>query len=178
MDVQFPKASRPHMPGYGIIDSKDGEGLLSWDWAVERLSSSHNYWLSTTRPDGRPHAMPVWGVLLNGAIYFSAGRLSRKAQNLGTNPHCVISTEHADEAVIVEGVVRELADRDARKPFYDAYRVKYGWDMEQEPYVNEPVFACHPRTVFAFIEKDLSGSATRWSFRDAGSEAGGDADDV
>jgi hypothetical protein len=118
--------------------------------------------------------MPVWGVLLNGALYFSAGRLSRKARNLGTNPHCVISTERADEAVILEGVAEEVADRDLLKPFYDAYKLKYGWDMEQEAYVNEPVFACHPHTVFAFIEKDLSGSATRWSF----SEAGGDADDV
>jgi len=174
MNPRHPIASRPYMPGYGILASRDGEGLLPWEWAVERLSSSHNYWLSTTRPDGRAHSMPVWGVWLDGAIYFSAGRLSRKARNLGANPHCAISTERADEAVILEGLAGEIAGQESLKPFYDAYKSKYGWDMEQEPFVNEPVFAVHPNTVFAFIENDLSGSATRWLF----GEAGGDADHV
>ena len=51
-----PKASRPYMPGYGILDAQSGKGLLPWSWAVERLSDGHNYWVETTRPDGRPHA--------------------------------------------------------------------------------------------------------------------------
>ena len=49
-----PKVSRPDMPGYGILDEKSGQGLVSWSHAVERLTSARGYWLATTRPDGRP----------------------------------------------------------------------------------------------------------------------------
>ncbi|HEU4760074.1 MAG TPA: pyridoxamine 5'-phosphate oxidase family protein, partial [Dehalococcoidia bacterium] len=67
-----PMVSRPHMPGYGI--SEDDEGLLPWAWAEERLAKSHNYWVATARPDGRPHAMPVWAVWLDDRLYFSTAR--------------------------------------------------------------------------------------------------------
>jgi hypothetical protein len=111
--------------------------------------------------------MPVWGLWLDGAFYFSAGRLSRKTRNLATNSSCAVATERADEAVIVEGMAREVADQVSLRPFYDAYKAKYGWDMEQEPFVREPIFAVRPDRVFAFTEKDLSGSATRWVFGEA-----------
>ncbi len=29
-----------------------------------------NYWICTTRPDGRPHSIPVWGFWLDGGLYF------------------------------------------------------------------------------------------------------------
>src|ERR1700720_4522180 len=88
-----PKASRPHMPGYGILDADKGKGLLPWTWAVERLSKARNYWVATTRPDGNPHAMPVWGVWIDDAFHFSTGTQSRKARNLVHNPNCVVGCE-------------------------------------------------------------------------------------
>src|SRR5271157_4130240 len=75
-----PKASRPQMPGYGVPASL--EGVLLWEWARERLSKSHNYWLTTVRPNGMPHTMVVWGIWLGGAYYFSTGATTRKASNL------------------------------------------------------------------------------------------------
>ncbi|MEI6136703.1 MAG: pyridoxamine 5'-phosphate oxidase family protein [Chloroflexota bacterium] len=33
--------------------------------ALARLRTAMNYWIATTRPDGRPHAAPVWGVWLD-----------------------------------------------------------------------------------------------------------------
>ena len=55
---------RPHIPGYGIPTHT--EGLLPWSFALERLEKARNYWVATTRPDGRPHTVPVWGVLVDG----------------------------------------------------------------------------------------------------------------
>ena len=101
-DAFEPQASRPFMPGYGISEGE--EGLLPWSWAVERLEKSHNYWVMTVRPGGRPHAMPVWGVWLDGRYFFSTARTSRKAANLAANPNCVVGTESAAEAVILEGL--------------------------------------------------------------------------
>src|SRR2546427_4666203 len=66
-----PLASRPYMPGYGLPAADKGEGLLPWEWAVERLTESHNYWVATTRPEGRPHVMPVWGIWVESVFYFS-----------------------------------------------------------------------------------------------------------
>src|SRR5947209_5813545 len=48
---QAPAASRPRMFG-GHLEPV----MLPWSWARDRLVASHNYWISTTRPDGRPHA--------------------------------------------------------------------------------------------------------------------------
>ncbi len=47
MGAGEPVASRPFMPGYGILPADAGSGLLPWAWAVERLERSHNYWVAT-----------------------------------------------------------------------------------------------------------------------------------
>ena len=57
-----PRASRPDMPEYGLLAADQGQGLLPWEWAQQRLETSHNYWLATTRTGGRPHMTTVWGV--------------------------------------------------------------------------------------------------------------------
>jgi hypothetical protein len=38
-----PTASRPNIPGYGIMDSNSGKGLLPWSWAIERLIKAHTW---------------------------------------------------------------------------------------------------------------------------------------
>src|ERR1700726_707816 len=78
-----PKPSRPVMPGYGLPATKDG--LLSWKWAEQRLQKSHNYWITTVKPDGSPHTMVVWGLWQDGRLLFSTGSKSRKARNLAQN---------------------------------------------------------------------------------------------
>jgi hypothetical protein len=98
-----PVASRPSMPGYGILPADAGGGLLPWDWAVERLQRAHNYWVATTRPDGAPHLAAVWGVWFDGAVCFSTGGRSRKARNLAAEPRCVVTPESAGESVVLEG---------------------------------------------------------------------------
>ena len=101
-----PKATRPHMPGYGL--PRGTKGLLAWDWAERCLARSHNYWIVTVRPDAAPHTMVVWGVWVDERFYFSTGRGSRKARNLASNPACIVCTENAAEAVIVEGSATEV----------------------------------------------------------------------
>src|SRR4030042_4377727 len=81
-----PEASRPYMPGYGILEADAGRGLLPWSWATERIAKSHNYWVATTSPDGRPHVMPGWGGWLDDGVYFSTGKNTRKGQTRAANP--------------------------------------------------------------------------------------------
>ncbi|MBL8172360.1 MAG: pyridoxamine 5'-phosphate oxidase family protein [Acidobacteria bacterium] len=156
-----PKASRPHLPGYGLLEAESGSGLLPWAWATERLTRSHNYYLATTRPDHRPHVMPIWGMWAENAFYFSTGRQSRKAQNLATNAHCVISTELLQEAVIVEGLAEEVNPRSLAVEIAEAYFAKYGWKLDPEM---GPIFRVQPIVVFGFDESDFTGGSTKWTF--------------
>lgn len=163
-----PKASRPQAPGYGFPETT--KGLLPWTWAEQRLKKSHNYWITTVKQNGgapAPHTMVVWGLWRDGRFLFSTGSQSRKARNLAMNPNCIVCTEHAQEAIIVEGLA-EIADVAARKKMLSAYERKYKFDMstmkEDILSMKEPVFAVRPRVVFAMWEKHFQNKSTRWKF--------------
>lgn len=97
-----PTAGRPRMPdGYGVPD--DTDGLLAWDAVDERLRDARVYWMATTRPDGRPHVVPRWGVWLDGRLYYDGAPTTRHAQNLLANPHCALHLEDGTRAAILEG---------------------------------------------------------------------------
>lgn len=148
------------MPGYGL--PKTGKGLLPWAWAERRLTRSHNYWLITVRRDGRPHVMPVWGIRVDGAFYFSTGRESRKARNLALNPRCVVGSEHADEAVIVEGVAKQVSDEKLLARLARPYHAKYKpWTLDP---AMGPIYAVRPLAAFGMYEKRFVDAATRWRF--------------
>lgn len=163
--AKAPRASRIVASGYGF--PKGTKGLLPWSWAEQRLKKSHNYWITTVKPDGSPHSMVVWGLWQDGRFLFSTGAKSRKARNLESNRNCVVATEHAHEAVIVEGVA-EIADVDARRKLIPVYEKKYKWDLstmkDDMLSMKEPVFAVRPRVVFALWEKHFQGKSTRWIF--------------
>jgi uncharacterized pyridoxamine 5'-phosphate oxidase family protein len=160
MTKSTPKASRPQMPGYGLPDHN--KGLLPWKWAEQRLAKSHNYWITTVRPDGRPHTMVVWGLWLANVFYLSTGRDSQKSRNLRANPNCVVCNERAQEAVIVEGTASEVREIALRNRFFKLYERKYDFDMS--PYKQEPIYAVRPVKVFGLDEKLTLNRATRWLF--------------
>jgi len=159
-----PRASRPHMPGYGVAGPDSGTGLLPWSWAV-RLAASHDYWLATVGPDGRPHVMPVWGVWLDGAVWFSSGLRSRKARNLAGQPACTLATDDAQQPVVVEGTASRVVDGELGA-FAAASDAKYGTDYGVEFYdpVVNGVWRVAPAWAFGLVQDDFSGSPTRWTF--------------
>jgi nitroimidazol reductase NimA-like FMN-containing flavoprotein (pyridoxamine 5'-phosphate oxidase superfamily) len=154
-----PKASRPHMPGYGMPTGT--KGLLSWAWAEERLRRSHNYYLMTVRPDATPHAMPVWGIWVEGRFYFSTGAKSVKARNLTANPSCAICTEQSAEAVVVEGTAASIGDAARIAELAPHYAKKYK-SFALDPKMG-PIFEVVPTIVFGLWEKKFK-SMTRWTF--------------
>ena len=162
-------ASRPHMPGYGIQDAESGVGLLPWSHVDEQMTAARNYWISTTRPDGRPHAAPIWGVWLEGALYFGTGTTSRKGRNMAHQPWIVVNLESGDDAVIVEGSVERVADRAVLEAVNAVYGPKYAYyplgEAGDQPY-DEPFYCLRPQVAFAWIESDFPNTATRWVRRD------------
>ena len=147
------------MPDFGIPQSK--KGLLPWNWAGQRLKASHNYWISTVKSNGSPHSMVIWGLWLGNAFYFSTGANSQKARNLAKNPRCVIGTERAQEAVILEGTALIVSDPAILKRFAGLYQKKYNWDMSA---FSDPVYTVRPEKAFGLYEKKFMETATRWDF--------------
>jgi nitroimidazol reductase NimA-like FMN-containing flavoprotein (pyridoxamine 5'-phosphate oxidase superfamily) len=164
----FPPADRPFAPGYGIVGPKDGQGLLPWTWVTKKLERCHTFWVATIhsgaqRAETRPHVMPVWGVWVDDAFFFSTGRKSRKGQNLAANPACTVANDDGEEAVIIEGRVSEVEDASLLERVAAAYKKKYKMDPRG---MGEPIFKVQPSKVFAFIEKSFPKSATRWRVAD------------
>jgi hypothetical protein len=161
-----PTASRPYWPDTLQNPADATTGLKPWSWAVERLEKSHNYWIATSRPL-HPHLMVVWGIWLENAFWFSTGPRTRKAKNIAADPHCVIGTERADEAIIVEGVAEEIKDRAVWKQIAGPYDRKYGGNIL--PLLESCggcVFRVAPQLAFGQDEHaaDFTQAATRWKF--------------
>jgi hypothetical protein len=99
--------------------------------------------------------MPIWGVWLNNTFHFSTGPKSRKGRNMAKNPNCVVCTEDAAEAIIMEGKAQKLGagTREAK----DAYEKKYKSSLY------DPVYTIKPRVVFGFVESGAF-DPVRWLF--------------
>jgi PPOX class probable F420-dependent enzyme len=156
-----PQASRPHMPDYGLLPAEQGRGLLPWEWAAERLAQARNYWVATTRPDGRPHLTAIWAIWWQDSLWFSTAPHARKARNLARNPGCAVSAESGVEAVTIEGQAELVSDRQLVEQVERLYVEKYGEGFPGESHV----YRLQPQVAFAFIAtKEFEGSATRWRF--------------
>src|ERR1700677_3331371 len=100
-----------------------------WSRARTELANAEVYWLSTIRPDGRPHVTPLLGIWLVGGFYFCTGPNERKAKNLRTNRQCLVTTgrntlEGLD--LVLEGMAEATTDPAELGRVADAYESKYG----------------------------------------------------
>jgi PPOX class probable F420-dependent enzyme len=153
------------LPGYGVSNKRDG--MLKWSYLSKQMAQMRNYWIATTRPDGRPHAAPVWGVWLDETFYFSTGRKSVKARNLAHNPSLVVHLESGDDVVILEGTAEAVSDPAILSRFNQAYGAKYkfyplGKDGKRQS--RDPIFALRLRVAFGWLERKFLSTPTRWIF--------------
>src|SRR5271154_5023294 len=105
------------------------------EWSLGRsaLTNAEVFWLSTVRPDGRPHVTPLLGVWLDGALYFCTGPDERKVKNLAQNPGCVLTTGRNDLDgldLVVEGQAMTVSDEVERRRVAGTFESKYGPHFE------------------------------------------------
>lgn len=99
------RVDRPLMPaGYGVPETT--EGVLSWERVERALADSVHYWVGTTRPDGRPHTVPRWGVWTRDAFWYDGSPDTVHVRNLARNPSMVLHLESGEHAVVLEGTAR------------------------------------------------------------------------
>ena len=108
--------------------SDPGVAPTSWPQARAALENAKVYWLSTVRPDGRPHVTPIAALWLDDALYFTTGQAERKAKNLKDNPQIVVTTgSNALKGldVVLEGEAVLVTDEARLQRLADAYIAKY-----------------------------------------------------
>ncbi|MFJ2309104.1 pyridoxamine 5'-phosphate oxidase family protein [Streptomyces sp. NPDC087846] len=169
------------MSGFQPYAELDGNysdaGATACPWPVARdlLTGAEVYWLSTVRPDGRPHVTPLIGVWADGALHFATGAEERKARNLAANPEVVVTTGNNTMGegldVVVEGRAERVRDDGRLSLLATAWEAKYGpewhFDVRDGAFASGGrtalVFEVRPRTVFGFGKGALF-SQTRWRF--------------
>lgn len=94
----------------------------------QRLDTEANIWISTTRPDGRPHLTPVWFAWHQGKLYACIQTASVKARNLSQNEAVAFALENGTHPVIGEGTAR-AAPEPWSQAVIDIFQRKYNWDV-------------------------------------------------
>jgi hypothetical protein len=164
-----PRAERPWMPDYGV--NTPSWAPLPWTWAAERLVANRNFWVVTVSADGRPHALPVWGVWDESEhrFAFSCSPRARKARNLATNPSAVIMTDDTVECISIEGRAAAVTGDERREQWINRYLAKYQPitpDIDADFLRQHLMLEFTPDRAFAIIEREdeFANRATRWRF--------------
>ncbi len=150
-----------------------------WSAGLEQVAAADTFWLSTVRPDGRPHVTPLIAVWHGEAIWFSTGPEERKAKNLAENPSCILLTGRSDLVegaldVVLEGEADLVTDDTELEPIAAAFTAKYGtetWDyaVHDGAFTHRAaggrviVFRVRPARGLGFRKGD-SFSQTTWRF--------------
>jgi nitroimidazol reductase NimA-like FMN-containing flavoprotein (pyridoxamine 5'-phosphate oxidase superfamily) len=156
--------------------SSDGAIPTPWSAASAALDEAEVYWLSTVRPDGRPHVTPVAAVWADGSIYFSTGPEERKTRNLRGNARTVITTGcngfRSGLDVVIEGTAVRVGDESTLERLADSFATKYeghfGFTVRDGSFFHDQggvadVYEVAPAKVFAY-GRGATYTATRYRF--------------
>jgi hypothetical protein len=151
-------------PDYGERGG-DGDDLTAWADIEQKLEAAPNYWLTTIRPDGRPHARPVDGVWVDGALVFGGSPDTRWVRHLQQNPALSVHLPSGDDVVILEGDVELVVDPDhpLSAPSRRAQNAKYPQYFPEVP-EHRPFWMFRPSVAYAWTLDGFPKGATRWTF--------------
>jgi general stress protein 26 len=142
------------------------ESLLPWSHVEERMRRASNYWIVTVGANARPHARPVDGVWVDGALCFGGSPQTRWVRNLMANPSISIHLSSEAEAIILEGTAEYVTDpaHPLAVPSTAASKAKYPQYFSGTEPPFRPFWALRPATAFAWTLEGFPRGATRWCF--------------
>lgn len=153
---------------------------IPWSRALEALEKgdqkgNETSFLTTTRPDGRPHVAGVGAVWDSGKVYFVSGPGTRKSKNVSEHPACVMAMSLPGIDLVIEGEAVRVTDDDTLQRLAKRY-AEGGWPAIVEdgaftyeysaPSAGPPpwyLYAITPTTVYGVLASE-PGGATRWRF--------------
>jgi general stress protein 26 len=147
----------------------------SWQDTVHVLETAELFWLTTVRPDGRPHQTPVVATWGEGGIHFHTGPSEQKFVNLQANRYVVLttgcSTWDRGLDVVIEGPAVQVTDKAALERLAPLWAGKWDgrWQLEAheggfsdpgEQQFTSAVFSVMPTTIYAHAKGDPFGATT------------------
>jgi nitroimidazol reductase NimA-like FMN-containing flavoprotein (pyridoxamine 5'-phosphate oxidase superfamily) len=156
--------------------SEPGAVATEWDEARRLLETAELFWISTVRPDGRPHVTPLVAVWLDDAIHFATGPSEQKAVNLRGNQHVTLTTGRNEwdrgTDVVVEGDAVRTTDDGLLRRLAEAWTTKWDgrWRYEARDgaFDNDHgrggalVFSVNPTKILAFTKGSFSQTSYRF----------------
>lgn len=100
-------------------------GFIPWSVVDLRMRAARTIWLATARPDGRPHAVPVWFVWRPPAVYTMSLRDLQKAVNLRHESWAIMHLGDGDDTIILEGPATVVSDSTEVDAVDRAWSAKY-----------------------------------------------------
>jgi hypothetical protein len=157
-------AERPATPdrSYGVPEL--GGELIAWSTCVERLRTAEAYWLATTRADGSPHVVPVWGVVVDDDLFLETGSpATAKVRHLAANPAVAVHLDGVNDALILHGRALPCRPDPALGTLLAAaFRAKYpGYSPAVGDWDEAGLHRLEPAVMLAW--RDMP-TATRWRF--------------
>jgi Pyridoxamine 5'-phosphate oxidase len=152
--------------------SEPGATAPPWSDVAGVLERSEMFWLSTTRPDGRPHVTPLPALWLDQALFFCTGSLERKTRNLQASPRCVLAAG-ANEFrsgldVVAEGTAARVTGPDELASLAATWQARLDWDfrVSADGFVDPAgrtglVFRVTPDKILAFGKSPYSQTRYR-----------------
>jgi PPOX class probable F420-dependent enzyme len=104
----------------------------------ERLRTDPMIWLSTVKPDGTAHLVPVW-FLWDGEHIYIFSKPDQKIRNLKQNKSAFLGlddTRGGDEPIMIAGEA-ELLPQGSVTPAMPAYEEKYARQLAQYKWTGE-----------------------------------------
>jgi hypothetical protein len=129
---------------------------LQWNEIADRFSNSRNWWIHTTGPSG-PHAVPVWGAVVDGSLVFYGSPSSIRSRNIAADPRVVLHLEDGDAPLILHATATPGGIASDRPALVEAYRAKYTKPTDAEFLPDTDygatvvVYDIEPRTALAWV---------------------------
>ena len=161
-----------------------GNAELPWSRARDLLAAdpaTRQNWvdllsyLSTVRPDGRPHSAGVGAMWYDGDMYVVSGPGTQKSRNLAQNPNCTLAMHLPGLDLILEGTAARVTDPPSLETLAAVFRAG-GWPATVEgdaftgpysaPSAGPPPWYLYRipfHTAFGVAGAEPNG-ATRWRF--------------
>ena len=132
---------------------------LDLQTVIQRFAQADCSWLSTLRPDFRPHSAPIWHVWTNGCAYVVTKDSAVKVENIRHHSSVVLTHPDPHKAIIIEGDARIVEGKTGMlRPLFKA---KYDWDIgTDEDYTT--IIEVRSQKVLAWGEEG-AGYRQRWT---------------
>jgi nitroimidazol reductase NimA-like FMN-containing flavoprotein (pyridoxamine 5'-phosphate oxidase superfamily) len=112
--------------------SDPGASAASWADVRRRIQDAELFWISTVRPDGRPHVTPLPTVWQDDVLYFCTGAEEQKGVNLARNGNCALTTGNnvwkSGLDIVIEGRAQQVTDEVHLHRLAEAWESKYHGD--------------------------------------------------